>query len=70
MVQKAFNNRNPKTWGNARFVTNLLEEIYIQHADRCYRTSNTRQLHTITMADIKKVVLPEENLQKKIIGFR
>ena len=70
MVQKAFNNRNPKTWGNARFVTNLLEEIYIQHADRCYRTSNTRQLHTITTADIKKVVLPEENLQKKIIGFR
>ena len=31
----AYQNRDPETWGNARYVANLLERIYIRHATRC-----------------------------------
>ena len=41
LLTKAYNERNPKTWGNARFVANQLERIYIQHAIRCIKQCPT-----------------------------
>ena len=35
VLLQAYQVRNPETWGNARFVANQLERIYIQHATRC-----------------------------------
>lgn len=73
LVTQAYERRDPKTWGNARFVANLLETIYINHAERCFAqidTNTSRQLHTITLADVKSVVLPESTPQRKVVGFR
>lgn len=35
ILTQAYQVRNPETWGNARFIANQLERIYIQHASRC-----------------------------------
>lgn len=37
MLAQAYKMRDPETWGNARFIANQLERIYIQHANRCIR---------------------------------
>jgi Cdc6-like AAA superfamily ATPase len=34
-LTQAYQVRDPETWGNARFVANQLEHIYIKHAARC-----------------------------------
>ena len=70
LVTQAYEKRDPKTWGNARFVANLLEAIYIQHAQRCFKMEDSHQLHTITVADIKPVHLKGNEEKKRIIGFR
>ena len=54
VLREAYAVRDPQSWGNARFVANQLERIYIQHARRCTegRPLSDRQLLTLTPADI------------------
>ena len=68
ILTEAYQQRNPQTWGNARFVANLLERIYIQHATRCVnqRPADKCQLRLLTPEDILPIEVPKE---KKRIGF-
>ena len=68
ILTQAYQQRNPQTWGNARFVANQLERIYIQHAMRCVRQNPTdkRQLRLLTPEDILPIDAPKE---KRHIGF-
>ena len=68
ILTQAYQQRNPQTWGNARFVANQLERIYIQHAMRCVKQKPTdkRQLRLLTPEDIQSIDVPKE---KKHIGF-
>ena len=63
IVSKAYNQRESETWGNARFVANQLERIYIQHATRCVRMNpvDKRQMRLLTPED----VLPTDELREK-----
>ena len=63
IVSKAYNQRDAETWGNARFVANQLERIYIHHATRCVQMHpvDKRQMHLLTPED----VLPAEELKEK-----
>lgn len=68
IVSKAYNQRDAETWGNARFVANQLERIYIQHATRCVQMHpvEKRQMHLLTPED----VLPaNELMEKNRFGF-
>lgn len=69
VLTEAYDVRNPNNWGNARFVANLLENIYLLHAKRCMRgkASNAPQtFFSITPADIQPI---EVQTEKKRIGF-
>ncbi|MBR5655356.1 MAG: AAA family ATPase [Prevotella sp.] len=68
LLELAFTNRDPMTWGNARFVANQLERIYVNHARRCVRARKMDQQHilTITLADIEAIEVPTP---KPRIGF-
>lgn len=68
LLTKAYGQRDPKTWGNARFVANQLERIYIQHAMRCVkqRPTDKRQLRLLIPEDILPIEVPKE---KRRIGF-
>ena len=68
MLSQAYQVRNPETWGNARFVANQLERIYIQHATRCvkHQPKDKRELLKITPEDILPIEVPR---QKAKIGF-
>ena len=68
MLSQAYQVRNPETWGNARFVANQLERIYIQHASRCvkHQPKDKRELLMITPEDILPIEVPR---QKTKIGF-
>lgn len=68
LLAKAYSQRNPQTWGNARFVANQLERIYIQHATRCVkqRPIDKQQLRLLTPEDIQPIEVPKE---KRRIGF-
>ena len=68
MLSQAYQVRDPESWGNARFVGNLLERIYIQHAARCVRQQpqDKQQLRLITPEDIVPIEMPRP---KAKIGF-
>ena len=68
LLARAYAQRDPNTWGNARFVGNQLERIYIQHAMRCVkqRPTDKRQLRLLTPEDILPIEVPKE---KRCIGF-
>lgn len=68
LLSEAYQRRDPQTWGNARFVSNQLERIYLCHARRCVRsnTANKHQLLTITPADIQPIEVPKP---KPRMGF-
>ena len=68
LLELAFTNRDPLTWGNARFVANQLERIYVNHAHRCVRARKMDKKHilTITSADIEAIEVPTP---KPRIGF-
>ena len=68
LLTKAYGQRDPKTWGNARFIANQLEHIYIQHATRCVklRPIDKHQLRLLIPEDILPIEVPKE---KKRIGF-
>jgi hypothetical protein len=60
--------RDPQTWGNARFIGNLLERIYILHAKRCVREhpADKCQLRMLTPEDICQIEVPKP---RPSIGF-
>jgi len=68
VLAEAYRVHDPDTWGNARYVANLLERIYVRHAVRCVRqdTDDIRGLLSLTKADIVPMEVPR---QKPRIGF-
>lgn len=68
VLLQAYQVRDPETWGNARFIANQLERIYIQHATRCvkHQPKDKRELLKITPEDILPIEVPR---QKAKIGF-
>ena len=68
VLTQAYQQRDPQTWGNARFVGNLLERIYIQHAKRCMkeRPADKWQMRQLTPEDICPI---EVSKPKARIGF-
>ena len=68
VLTAAYQVRDPNSWGNARFVANQLERIFIQHARRCVKESpaNEQRLLTLTPADITPIEVPRP---KPHIGF-
>ncbi len=68
MIALAFSARDTETWGNARFIANQLERIYIQHATRCVKQppKNHNDLLLITLEDIVPIEMPR---RKNRIGF-
>ena len=68
LLSQAYQVRNPETWGNARFVSNQLERIYIQHASRCmkHRPEDNRELLMLTPEDIVPIEIPR---QRGKIGY-
>ncbi len=68
LMAQAYRVRDPETWGNARFVANQLERIYIQHATRCvHRQPRAKSsLRVLTVDDIVPIEIPR---QKSRIGF-
>lgn len=68
LLVQAYQHRNPQTWGNARFVANQLERIYIQHASRCVKQcpADKYQLRLISTEDILPIEVP---IERNRIGF-
>lgn len=68
MLAQAYQVRDPETWGNARFISNQLERIYIQHAARCVKhcPKDKRELLMLTPEDIVPIEIPRP---KTKIGF-
>lgn len=66
VLSSAYQARDSQTWGNARFVGNLLERIYIRHASRCVKHQTPCDLLTITPDDIVPIEVPRP---KARIGF-
>ena len=68
MLSRAYQVCDPETWGNARFISNQLERIYIQHAARCVKRcpKDKRELLLLTPEDIVPIEIPRP---KTKIGF-
>ena len=68
MLTQAYQLRDPETWGNARFIANQLERIYIRHAARCVQHFPKRKsdLLKLTPDDIAPIDIPRPRTK---IGF-
>jgi len=72
LLTEAYACRDTNTWGNARFVANLLEHIYLAHAKRCVNFAfandapTIRKCFAITPADIQPIEVPKP---KPRVGF-
>ena len=68
MLTAAYEDRDKESWGNARFVSNQLERIYIKHALRCVKENpiEGERLLTFTPSDITPIEVPRA---KPRIGF-
>lgn len=68
LLAYAYQQRNSQTWGNARYIANWLEYIYIQHAFRCVkeRPVDKDQMRILTPEDILPIEVPKE---RNRIGF-
>ena len=68
LLSSAYQLRDPQTWGNARFIGNQRERIYLQHASRCVKQQpkGKRDLLLLTPEDIVPIDIPR---QKTKIGF-
>lgn len=49
MLMDAYQERDPETWGNARFIANQLERIYIRHAERCMKQPPASQCELLML---------------------
>ena len=68
ILLSAYQTRDPQTWGNARYIGNQLERIYIQHASRCVKqqSNGKSMLFSLTPEDIVPIEVPRP---KAKIGF-
>ena len=68
LISQAYQARNSETWGNARFIANQLERIYLRHAERCVQQQPADKLswRTITPDDIVPIEVPKPRVR---IGF-
>ena len=68
VINSAYQVRDPQSWGNARFVANQLERIYIQHAQRCVKEppKDKAQIRVLIPDDITPIEVPRP---KPRIGF-
>ena len=49
IISGAYSERDPDTWGNARFIANQLERIYIRHAERCMKQPPASQCELLML---------------------
>lgn len=72
MLQQAYDQRDRKNWGNARFVQNFLESIYCNHAVRCMDHGLTgSKMLSLTSQDLKDLTMPEQkHTSPRAMGFR
>lgn len=68
ILKQAYQVRDAETWGNARYIANQLERIYIQHATRCVKQQpkDKADLLLITTDDIVPIEVPRKRAR---IGF-
>ena len=68
IIEDAYQARDANTWGNARFVANLLDKTYLNHAMRCMKKSKLDRHHLcqITPADVQPIEVAKP---KPRIGF-
>ena len=68
VMTSAYKVRDPLSWGNARFVANQLERIYIRHAQRCVKEppQDKWQIRELLPEDISPI---EVSRPKPRIGF-
>ena len=68
MLSQAYQVRDHQTWGNARFVANQLERIYMQHATRCVKQKpeDKQEWRQITPEDIVPIEVARPKMR---IGF-
>ena len=69
MLNQAYQVRDPQTWGNARFVANQLERIYMQHATRCVKQKpeDKQEWRQLTPEDIVPIEVARPKMR---IGFK
>lgn len=69
IVNNEFRQKNIDNWGNARFIANLLDGIYIHHAERCVTSNITdsNKIHKLTLSDIQHIRI--SSIKKKIGYF-
>ena len=67
-LAEAWRRRDPRSWGNARAVANMLERIYVRHAKRCLpdEFDEPEMLLAIIEDDIPALELPRP---QRRIGF-
>ena len=67
-LAEAWRRRDPRSWGNARAVANMLERIYVRHAKRCLpdEFDEPEILLAIIEDDIPPLELPRP---QRRIGF-
>ena len=65
MLYRAYQMRDAETWGNARFVSNQLQRIYIQHAARCVEhcPEDKEELLVLTPEDIVPIDCPHQRIK-------
>ncbi len=68
ILSAAYQTRDPQSWGNARFIGNQLERIYIQHASRCVKqqSNGKSMLFSLIPEDIVPIEVPRPRIK---IGF-
>ena len=70
LVNRVYDHREKKNWGNAREMGQLLDKIYIRHANRCMTASDPKKMFAITVADIRPLVTSFSFTPQHRIGFR
>ena len=68
VLTMAYKTRDEEKWGNARFIANQLERIYLQHAVRCMKQNvSKRAMLILTEEDI--VPIPVVRNERRRVGF-
>lgn len=71
IIAEEYANRDPESFGNGRFVANLLEEIYQRHAVRCMseHVTDLAALQRFSASDIQLERHEKSGGRKRTIGF-
>ena len=68
VLTMAYKTRDEEKWGNARFIANQLERIYLQHAVRCMKQNvSKRAMLILTEEDI--VPIPVVRTERRRVGL-